>query len=257
VFKISKQNLKYLLAAFIFIIAVPYLISLFSAPVQKTTKIPISLLCLLQREARGFFFYHRNYLENERLRNENYLLRGKFAEFKELYQENARLKSLLSFKQKSPFKLIAARVIARAPDNWSSSLLVDKGRYQGVKKGMVAINYQGLVGKVTEAGDSASKIVLINDPALGISGIIQRTRQEGLVNGTLGGSLIMRYLPEDADVSVGDTVVTSELSQSYPKGLVIGKVTGLGKEFSGLNRYAVIKPAAELSNIEELLVVVP
>jgi len=257
VFKISKQNLKYLFAALIFVISIPYLISLSSNPLQKTTKTPISLFCLLQREARGLLFYHRNYLENERLRNENYLIRGKFTEFKELYQENARLKNLLVFKKKSSFKLIAARVIARAPDNWSSSLLIDKGRYQGIRKGMVAINYQGLVGKVVETGDSISKIVLVNDPGLGISGIIQRTRQEGLVNGTLGGNLIMRYLPEDADISVGDTVVTSELSQSYPKGLIIGKVTNLGKEFSGLNRYAVIKPAAELSNIEELLVIVP
>jgi len=257
VFKISKQNLKYLLAALIFVVSIPYLISLFSNPLQKTTKTPISLFCLLQREARGLFFYHRNYLENERLRNENYLIRGKFTEFKELYQENARLKNLLVFKQKSSFKLIAARVIARAPDNWSFALLVDKGRRNGINKGMVVINYRGLVGKVAEVSDDTSKIVLINDPSLGISGIVQRSRQEGLVNGTLGSNLIMRYLPEDADVLIGDTVVTSELSKSYPKGLIIGSVVNLGKEFSGLSRYAVIRPAAQLSNLEELLVIAP
>ena len=256
-FKIPKKNLKYLFLAVLFVVSIPYLITLFTLPLQKTTKVPISFICLLQREAKGILFYHRNYLQNERLRDENYLLRGKFAEFKELSQENARLKNLLSFKQRSPVKFIAARVVARAPDNWSSSLLVDKGRHSGIRNGLVAINYQGLVGKVVEVADNTSKIVLVNDPGLGISGIVQRSRQEGLVNGTLGGNLIMRYLPEDADVSVGDTVVTSELSQSYPKGLVIGKVTSLGNEFSGLNRYAVISPAAELSNIEELLVIVP
>ncbi len=256
-FKLSKKNLKFLFAAVLFVIFIPYLITLFTSPLEKATNTPLGIFCQLQREAKGILFYHSNYLENERLRNENFLLRGKFVEFKELYQENTRLKNLLSFKQKSVYKLISARVVARAPDNWSSSLLVDKGRFNGIRKGMVAINYQGLVGKVAEVADNTSKIILVNDPGLGISGIVQRSRQEGLVNGTLGGNLIMRYLPEDADVSVGDTVVTSELSQSYPKGLVIGKVVSLGNEFSGLNRYAVIKPAAELSNIEELLVISP
>ncbi|MCK9571997.1 MAG: rod shape-determining protein MreC [Candidatus Omnitrophica bacterium] len=256
-FKVSKRNLKYVFAAAALIFLIPYLISLFSSPIQKIVQPPLSIFTLLQREVRGLFFYHRNYLENERLRNENYSLRIKFSEFKELYQENSRLKKLLSFKQKSVYKLIAVRVIARAPDNWSFALLVDKGRRNGINKGMVVINYRGLVGKVAEVSDDTSKIVLINDPSLGISGIVQRSRQEGLVNGTLGSNLIMRYLPEDADVLIGDTVVTSELSKSYPKGLIIGSVVNLGKEFSGLSRYAVIRPAAQLSNLEELLVIAP
>ncbi len=67
----------------------------------------------------------------------------------------------------------------------------------------------------------------------------------------------MRYLPDDADIAVGDLVVTSELSQLYPKGILVGRVVNLGKEFSGLNRYALVKPAVDLANIEEVLVIIP
>ncbi|MFA4988991.1 MAG: rod shape-determining protein MreC, partial [Candidatus Omnitrophota bacterium] len=108
-----------------------------------------------------------------------------------------------------------------------------------------------------ESAGNSSRVLLINDPSQGVPAIVQRTRQQGLVNGSLGGNLIMRYLPDDAQISVGDAIVTSELSRVYPKGLLIGRVVNIGKEFSGLSRYAVIRPAAELSNIEEVLVVVP
>ena len=98
---------------------------------------------------------------------------------------------------------------------------------------------------------------MINDPSLGVSSIVQRSRQEGLVSGTLGANLIMRYLPEDADIIVNDLIVTSQLSQIYPKGLLVGKVVNIGRELSGLNRYAIVKPAVDCSAIEEVLVIIP
>ncbi len=122
---------------------------------------------------------------------------------------------------------------------------------------MVVINLRALVGRVAESEDNSSKVLLVNDPSLGISSIVQRSRQEGLVSGTLGSNLIMRYLPEDADIIVNDLIVTSELSRIYPKGLLVGKVINIGKEFSGLNRYAVVKPAVDCSEIEEVLVIIP
>ncbi len=193
----------------------------------------------------------------QQLENENNSLRLRLFDLREISQENNRLKDLLNFKQKSLLRLVAARIIARSPDNWSSSAVIDKGRYNGIKKGMAVISPRGLVGTVAESLDNASKILLINDPNLGVSSIVQRSRQEGLVNGTLGTNLIMRYLPFDAQIVVGDIVVTSELSQVYPKGLLIGKVINIGKEFSGLNRYAIVKPAVDLTNIEEVLVILP
>ena len=256
-FKLSRKTIT----SFILIACAVFLISSFSLSfknsVQKTFNPHLSLIDLLKRECAGIIFYHRNMVELDRLNNDAENLRRRLFDLREVEQENSRLKNLFGFKQKSPLRLVAARVIARSPDNWSSSVIIDKGRYSGIRRGMAVINTRGLVGRVIESVENNSKVLLVNDPSQGISSIVQRSRQEGLVNGTLGSNLIMRYLPDDAQVAVGDIIITSELSQVYPKGLLVGKVINIGKEFSGLSRYAVIKPAAELSSVEEVLVIIP
>ena len=256
-FKLSRKTL----INFIFIACAVFLVSLFSPffknSAQKTLKPQLTFIGALKRECAGIIFYHRNMVELARLSNETDNLRRKLFDLREVAQENSRLKSLLGFKQKSPYRLVAARVIASSPDSWSSSVIIDKGRYSGIKRGMAVINTQGLVGRVIESADNSSKVLLINDPGQGVSSIVQRSRQEGLVSGSLGANLIMRYLPDEAQIAVGDIIITSELSQVYPKGLLVGKVVNIGKEFSGLSRYAVVKPAAQLSGIEEVLVIIP
>ena len=232
-------------------------LSCFKNSVQKTFKPHLSLIGLLKCELEGVIFYHRNMIKAEELEGQVGILRSKLFDLRELYQENSRLKNLLSFKQRSAQRFIPARVIGRSPDSWSSSVIIDKGKYNGLKPGMVVIDYRGLIGRIAESTDSTSKILLINDPSQGISSIVQRSRQEGLISGTLGANSIMRYLPEDAQITPGDIIVTSELSQIYPKGLLVGKVINVGREFSGLNRYAIIRPAVDLADIEEVLVIIP
>ena len=219
-------------------------------------KQPLCILTSLEREISGLIFYHRNYVQNESLNKEIGFLRSKLLAQEELNLENARLRQLFSFKRESGFKVIPARVIGRSPDNWSSTVIIDKGRYHGIKQGMPAITYLGLVGKVTYVGEYVSKILLVNDPELGVSALIQRSRQEGLVTGTLGNYLIMKYLPQDPDIKLQDTIVTSGLNATCPKGLFIGKVVSIGKEFSGLSRYAIIRPAVNLASLEEVFIVV-
>jgi len=191
------------------------------------------------------------------LKAEVELLKLKLTDAQEIKLENMRLNNLLTLKQKSSFKVIAARVIGRSPDNWSSVIIIDKGVYNGIRPKMVAMSYLGLVGKVIESSNHVSKIILINDPNFTISAISQRSRQEGLVCGTLGGALIMRYLNSDSDIKVQDVIVTSGLTENCPKALPIGSVVALEDEFSGLSRYAIIKPTVDLSNIEEVLIIVP
>ncbi|MDD4981042.1 MAG: rod shape-determining protein MreC [Candidatus Omnitrophica bacterium] len=211
---------------------------------------------MIKREIGGIIFYHRNLIQNERLEKEAGFLRQRLNTAKEIYLENKRLKGLLYFKQKSAYKMTAVRVIGRSADNWSSVVVIDKGGFNGIKRGFVAITPSGLSGRVIEAADYTSRVRLINDPNFAVSAIVQRSRQEGLVCGTLGRSLIMKYLPKDCDIRAGDVVVTSGLTEAYPKGLLIGSVVNIGEEFSGLSRYAMIKPAVGLSDIEELLIII-
>jgi rod shape-determining protein MreC len=257
VFKLSRKTLINFILVAGAVLLVSNFLSCFKNPAQKIFKPHLSFIRLVKREFSGVIFYHRNMIQAERLQSDVDLLRWRLFDLRELSQENDRLKNLLNFKLKSPLRLVAARVIGRSVDSWSSSVVIDKGRYNGIKSGMVVMSPKGLVGSIVESMDNTSKVLLINDPNQGIFSIVQRSRQEGLVSGTLGSNLIMRYLPDEAQITVGDIIITSELSQIYPKGLLLGRVVNIGREFSGLNRYALVKPVVDLASIEEVLVIIP
>lgn len=174
----------------------------------------------------------------------------------ELRQENERLKKLLSFREQSQFTTVAAKVIARDPNNWSRGIVIDKGFKQGIRPEDVVISESGLVGRVTETTGSISKIILINDPDSSTAAIIQRTREEGLVSGTLLGVVAMRYLEKNSDVSIGDIAVTSGVTKNYPASILIGKVEQVENDAQGLGKYCVIAPEVDLKRIEEVLVIV-
>lgn len=257
---LNKLKNRSFVSAAIFVFLVILLAGLIPAlrqPSFDILKYPLGLLTLVKREIGGIIFYHRNMIQNERLGKETDLLKHKLNAAGEAYLENQRLKNLLSFKESAPYKVIAARVIGRSADNWSSAVIIDKGSRNGIRRGFVAITYLGLMGKVVDTTDSTARIMLINDPNCNVSAIVQRSRQDGLVVGTLGYSLIMKYLSENSDIQVSDTIITSGLTDAYPKGLLIGRVTNIGEELSGLSRYAIIKPAVDLAGVEETLIIIP
>jgi len=257
VFKLPRKTLINIVLVSCAVFLISHSLSCFKNSTHKIFKPQLSFISLLKHELEGIIFYHRNMIKAEELGVQIEILRSKLFDLREIYQENSRLKNLLGFKQKSTLRFIPARVIGRSMDSWSSNVIIDKGKSSGIKSGMVVMNYRGLIGRITESTDSVSKILLINDPSQGISSIVQRSRQEGLISGTLGVNLIMRYLPFDAQITVGDIIVTSELSRLFPKGLLIGRVINVESEFSGLNRYAIVRPAVDLANIEEVLVIIP
>jgi rod shape-determining protein MreC len=256
VFKIKNKNLIITAAVVLLLLLISSSILALKTPFVFTLKQPFNILNFFQRQFGALVFFERNYLDNQRLVKENGFLKNKLNSLREAQLENERLKKILAFKQKSGFKLIAARVIARSPDSWSSSVIIDKGNGSGIKKGMPALTYLGLLGRVVEVQGPSAKIMLVTDPNLSVSAVVQRSRQEGLVSGTLGANLIMRYLPEEADIKVNDLIVSSGLNETYPKGLLIGTVIDIGKEFSGMSRFAIIRPAVNLSSIEEALIIV-
>jgi rod shape-determining protein MreC len=257
VLKSNKRSIILSAVYFSFLVLFSSLIPALRNPALCLLKLPLEFATFLKGEIGGVIFYHKNLTQNRILKIQIDLLKNKLNEKQEIYLENRRLNNLLFFKQKLPYRVIAARVIGRDPSNWSSTLIIDKGKSYGIKKGFVCVTYLGLIGRVAEVNDSASKIMLINDPNFSVSALVQRSRQEGLVCGSLSSSLMMKYLSYDSDIKVSDKVVTSGLTPSYPKGLVIGTVVAIGEEFSGLSRYCLIKPAVELSSLEEILIIIP
>lgn len=251
-----KNKLLIYLALFI---ALVLAVSLFITPLKKAAvgilKTPFSFAAFVRREITGIIFYHRNFVENEKLKQQINRLKYKINSLNEAAIENERLAGLLSLKQQAPYKAIASRVIGRSADNWSSTVIIDKGENSGISRGLAVSGHLGLAGRVIEVTRNTSKVLLINDPGMAVSAVVQRSRQEGLVSGSLGNYLVMKYLPKDADIAPSDLILTSGLTGIYPKGLLIGTVISVGEEFSGLSRYAIIKPVVNPGSIEEVLVI--
>ncbi|NLN06693.1 MAG: rod shape-determining protein MreC [Firmicutes bacterium] len=184
------------------------------------------------------------------------------ARLAELRKENERLRRMLSLRETSEYELIAAEVIARDPNNWFSTVTINKGSRHGVKQRMAVITTDGLIGSVLSVSPTAAQVQLLTDPRRSVSAIIQRSRETGAV-GTVEsdpqspGYLRMMKLPRDANVLPGDTVVSSGLGGVFPKGLLIGFVLAVGEDEQGLTSYATLQPAANFNRLEEVFVVIP
>ena len=213
--KIKSKKLISCLIAFLIVILSASLLPFFRSPSLDTFKYPLKAFAFINREIGAVVFYHRNFTENIKLKAENGLLRQGLNQARECYIENQRLKDLLSFKSEAPYRVIPCRVIGRDVASWSSVAMIDKGKSSGVKVDMAVITAAGLAGRVIEAGQLTCKVMLLNDPNMGVSALVQRSRQEGLVTGTWSNNLlVMRYLSSDADIKAGDVIIASGLSPS-------------------------------------------
>lgn len=191
--------------------------------------------------------------ENARLRDKVSLLSRKLEEAKMAQDENERLKALMDFRRSVPYTTIPAEVIGRDPTNWSNSLIINKGLGHGVRQDRAALSVKGLVGRVVEVGRHSGKILLITDPNSKVGVLVQRNRQGGILVGRPDGRCKMVYIALDSDVARGDKVITAGFGGVFPKDVLVGEVVQVFKEPGRLYKYAVIKTAADLSKLEEVL----
>lgn len=193
--------------------------------------------------------------ENQRLHERVSGLESELVRLGELERENARLSELLALRGHVEGVVYGARVIARDPGPLSMTLTIDRGERDHVRRGMAVLSPEGVVGQISEASHTAARVVLLTDHNSGIDAIVQRSRARGIVQGGPDGSCYMNYLSRDADVVVGDRVLTSGLDQVFPKGIVIGEVVDVSRRHRGLLQAAVVQPTAVLDQLEEVLVV--
>ncbi len=194
--------------------------------------------------------------ENAHLRAEVGRLREENARLRASEQENARLRTLLGFKEQQPYRTVAVRVVGRDPSDWFSTVLVDRGTLAGIRRNDSAVTSDGLVGHVIEAGLTWSRVLLLPDPRSAVGVLVVRSREAGVVEGQGQPLLRVKYLARDADVQPGDEVVTSGLGPIYPRSLVVGSVVEVSHPSGDMFEEAVVRPSADLSHLEELLIIV-
>lgn len=201
------------------------------------------------------------------LKEENTELKNQIADLLDenrrlaMYEaENAKLSALLKIAQRYPdYESVGANVIAKDPGVWYDGFTIDKGTTSDVSANMVLIAPEGLVGKVLESGLTFSKAQSILDSRSSVPAMSVRTGDLGVVKGnytlSADGLCIMEYIDAQAEIMVGDEIVTSHLSDIYPAGLAIGKVLELETDTNGLTKYAVIQPYVDLKHLDTILVI--
>ncbi len=193
--------------------------------------------------------------ENRKLRREIQYLKSQNDKLQVLAADTQRLAALLEFKEQTPAHTIAARVLARDSTNWYRSMVLDKGAVDGVRAEMGVVTPAGVVGRVVKATRSTSVVLLVSDPNNAVTGVIQRTREEGIVEGTAEGRARLKYIPLLSTVRAGDTVITSGLMGGFPKGIMIGVVSRIDKEEGALFQSAEIIPDVDFAKVEETLII--
>lgn len=176
----------------------------------------------------------------------------------EVMQENRRLRDLLEFEKSVEYDLVPAQVIGRNPSNWFHTLTIDKGSCNGIKMDMPVVTNKGLVGKIVKVEPSHAQVQLLISASSGISAIVQRTRDNGVLIGlsTPRGYARITRLDQYADLKEGDVIISSPLTGIYPKGLVIGRVVEIVNDPITLERSGLVRPEVDFDRLEEVLIIV-
>jgi len=208
-----------------------------------------------------------NVLHKTDLNKENEALKQRIAELESdnkrlsLYEtENKRLSELLKISQKyQDYATIGAQIIAKDPGNWYDTFVIDKGKKNAIAANMVITSAGGLVGKITESGYGYSKAQSILDSRSSVSAMSLRTEDLGVVKGEYSlmdsGLCRMEYIDADAEIMIGDEIVTSSLSEYYPPGISIGHVKEIRTDSNGLTKYAIIEPTVDFKHLDTLVII--
>jgi len=203
----------------------------------------------------------RNYVYLRGVRHENRELKAQIERLRieqvRLSEDAAqarRLQALLGFKEQSISQTVAAQVIGTSGRDQSHDIYIDRGSNHGIKPDMAVITSDGIVGKVLRVYHASSQVLLINDPSSGVGAILESSRLQGILQGTAAGEIMLRYVMSDEKVAPGDRVLTSGGDRIFPKGLTVGTVQQTNPG-SDLFLNIRVKPAANLSRLEEVLVI--
>lgn len=206
------------------------------------------------------FRYEALEAENEALKKQVAELQDTARKADATERENTRLRNTMKLLEShDTYEEVDAYIIGWSSTDWSNTLTINRGTSAGITENMVAITDNGeVVGLVSQVGPNFAVVKTVLDSTLEISATIATSGYNGMVSGGyIEGNdkyLQMDYLPSSAIIRNKDQVVTSG-STLYPRGLILGSVVDAGFKETGVAKYAVLKPAAEISSLEQIFIV--
>lgn len=192
--------------------------------------------------------------ENQELRSEVNRLKNRINELREADLESRRLRRLMGLAEAVSLPMTAARVTGAERTSVFHVLYISKGTAHGIRPGMPVLTDIGVGGRIIEASWHVSKVLLITDFNSNVDALVQRSRVQGILQGAGPEGCVLKYVPSSGDVQAGDEVITSGLVGIFPKGFLLGTVSRVEKEKTGLFQKIVVKPAVDPALLEEVMV---
>ena len=191
--------------------------------------------------------------ELEALQAENEQLRTLVAELEEYRQQDERLTSLVGLSDIYGLETIAADVLSTTT-GWDRTATINVGSEDGVQVGQGVVSSCGLYGQVESVTGTTAVVRLVNDAESSTSAMLQSTNDRGIVQGSYDGTLTLEYISIDSTVGEGDIVITSGKGGVYPRGIILGTVTGVETDSSMLYYSLTVEPIYQIADCEEVLV---
>lgn len=180
----------------------------------------------------------------------------KFLQYDQLKIENDSLRTLLDLRKSLKHKMIAAEISHETRDSFSNRIVIDRGSQHGIASGHPVINAQGVVGQVVRVSPITSEVSLVTDPSLIIPVNLPRSGIRSVATGTGDGQQVeLKYLNINAEVEVGDVIVTSGLDGIYPSGLPVARVNRVERAGSGQFPRITSTPIAPIGSLRHVLVI--
>lgn len=195
---------------------------------------------------------------NDRLRQQQLLIKSRLEKFAELEAENRRLRELLDSSARVAERVLIAELLAVDMDPFSRRIVLNKGAQHGVLVGQSLIDANGIMGQVVHAGPFSSTALLITDPSHALPVQLNRNGLRSVAVGTGSVNLLeLLHIPNNADVGVGDLVITSGLGGRFPPGYPVGRVMSVDRDSGQPFARVLIRPSAQLERNREVLLVWP
>ena len=204
---------------------------------------------------QNYFFLVSAAHENETLKKSLNQFVEKDNEWHEIGLANSRLRNLLNFQKAPTHRVVAAEVISKDPSGWFKTVIIDKGRSDGLQKGLPVVLPTGIAGQVIEVSGRYAKVMLIIDRNSAVDALVQRSRARGIIKGASADQCRFELVLRKHDVQIGDTVIASGLDGVYPKGLRIGRVSDLSERSSDIFYEITVTPFVDYEKLEEVLVI--
>lgn len=196
--------------------------------------------------------------ENEKLREQRFMLESKLQRFAVIEAENRRLRELLESSLKLNQKVLVAELLAVELEPFRRQIVIDKGKRQGAYNGQPVADARGIMGQIIHAGPFSSTVLLITDPSHALPVEVNRNGLRAIAIGTgENNKLRLEHIPTNADIKEGDLLVSSGLDGRFPSGYPVGRVESVALDAGDAFAHVTLEPSARLERSREVMMIWP